>query len=132
MKGNARRRVVQQPLGLIEISNVKAPQPVRFEFDRSLKQIDFDILYVLLSTHTENPGGYALNYVKNSISNSNWEIDIATIKLGKLGYIQKANAEDLNGDLYYVYSITDEGINALLEQEKNSEHTPVSNDDLPF
>lgn len=119
-------------LGLIEVNNVKAPQPLRFEFDRSLKQIDFDILYVLLSTHTETPGGYALNFVKNSISNLNWEIDISIIKLGKLGYIQKANSEDLNGDLYYVYSITHEGINALLEQEKNSEIIPVSDDDLPF
>jgi predicted transcriptional regulator len=103
-----------------------------------IKRRDYIVLSQLLSTATENPAGYSLNMVKNNLRDQSGLIDLSIIRLEKLGYIERRNDSDMNGYEYYTYTITNEGIELLLENEEELFPTqePVRecafDDDIPF
>lgn len=82
-----------------------------------MKQQDFIVLAQLLSTATEDPEGKMLHQVKNNLNDSSHKIDLSVIRLERLGYIEKRNDSDINGNEYYTYKITNEGIELLLNNE---------------
>ena len=93
---------------------------------------------LLVSTATENPDGCGLYTVKNNLRDQSHQIDLSVIRLEKLGYIEKRNESDINGNEYYLYIITSEGIELLLEKEgdafpsQKEDVQPEFDDNIPF
>lgn len=118
--------------GLIKnIKNIETIQTVSLSIADSLSDSDFNFLAVVLSTYTENPDGLMLWHIKNKIRVHDVRIDLASIKLEKLGYIQKENGFDDQGIGCYVYKITQNGIELLLKNEAKI-ITMSGLNDLPF
>ncbi len=90
-----------------------------------LNAIDFSVLEELVETHTSSPCGISMRLIKENLTRSYYndiepyQIGISAIRLEKMGYIDKMNEEDRDGDQYYVYSITSSGIDILLDRENN-------------
>lgn len=123
-----------EQLGIRGVESVQTRKPIHFEFKGGLTEIDYDCLSTLLPTYTEYPGGLMLPTIKNKLNISDTRVDLSIIKLENLKYIQKANERNSFDDEYYVYTITQEGLNVLLERESNTENAiPIeTDDDLPF
>ena len=105
-----------QPLRHVQ----KPPQPLKNTIDviSELNATDFSILEELVSTFTASPDGYGIYVIKNDLNNQSYEVDFSAIKLEKLGYIEKRNEDDYDGNEYYAYKITNEGVEILLRREK--------------
>jgi len=90
-----------------------------------LNAIDFSVLEELVETYTSSPGGIRMRWIKENLTRlyndiEPYQIGISAIRLEKIGYIDKMNEEDRDGDQYYVYSITSSGIDILLDRENNT------------
>lgn len=121
-------------LGLINHIRNYSSNPLSITYpSEELTDIDFCVLASLMSTATSSPSGLALWEIKNAVNDKTPKVDISSIKLGKLGYIQKENDVDNNGWDYYAYKISQNGLEILLKNEqrlyKLYEHEA---DDLPF
>ncbi|MFV9644805.1 MAG: TIR domain-containing protein [Desulfobacterales bacterium] len=105
-----------QPLRHVQ----KPPQPLKNTVDviSELNATDFSVLKELVSTFTASPNGYSIYVIKNNLKNQSYEVDLSAIKLEKLGYIEKRNESDYDGNEYYAYKITNEGVEILLQREK--------------
>ena len=105
-----------QPLRHVQ----KPPQPLKNTVDviSELNATDFGVLVELVSTFTASPNGYSIYVIKNNLKNQSYEVDLSAIKLEKLGYIEKRNESDYDGNEYYAYKITNEGVEILLQREK--------------
>jgi predicted transcriptional regulator len=109
-----------------------------------LKQNDYLLLHEFIDTETTNFEGHSLDHVSQTLEDKNLKIDLSIIRLETLGYLEKINECDMNGKEYYVYKITNEGIQILFENEdtcfsnqstpKNDSSNPMSldSDDIPF
>ncbi|PRY14974.1 putative nucleotide-binding protein with TIR-like domain [Pontibacter ummariensis] len=103
--------------------------------DEDLTDIDFRVLAALMSTATSSPSGLALWEIKNVLNNKTPKVDVSSIKLERLGYLEKENDVDHNGWDYYAYKISQNGLEIILrnEQKLYSLYEPTSEDnDLPF
>jgi len=98
----------------------KPPQPPKNTVDviSELNIIDFSVLEKLVSTFTTSPIGLGIHVIKNDLKNDSYKVDLSAIKLEKLGYIEKRNETDYNDEEYFVYKITNEGVEILLQREK--------------
>lgn len=124
-----------------EVSKAPKSQKISIEVG-DMKQQDFIVLAQLLSTATEDPDGKMLHHVKNSLNKSSHKIDLSIIRIERLGYIEKRNESDMNGNEYYTYKITNDGVELLLENEdlafpeQPTQTKPQSfddfDDDIPF
>ena len=104
---------------------------------QKLSEIDFSFLKILLTTFTENPEGYSLWKIKNDMKVEGTLVDFSSIKLDRIGLIQKENTSDYNNNIYYIYTITQDGIDYLLQNESklhgSSSNSSIDNiEDLPF
>lgn len=102
--------------------------------DKNLAEMDKLVLLALLDTYTEKAEGTAAWTIKNELKSQSKLIDLSLIKLDRLNYIDKSISEDYNGSEYYVFKITELGINILLEMDITD--TPLEvimyTDDIPF
>lgn len=129
--------------GLLDIKSLGAKEATVKETVMSFTDVDFQFLAKLLSTYTSSPGGFGLWEIKNHLKIQESFVDLSSIKLERMGFLQKRNTSDERGDEYYSYTITLDGINYLLENEaklhsvskidKTTVKTQLENgDDLPF
>ncbi len=121
-------------LGLIKsINNYKTSAPDLLITDINLSEIDFKFLAVIIATATNSPTGLSLWHIKETLNMRDARVDIASIKLEKLGLIQKENDIDGRGDDCYAYKISQEGLGILLKEEQRLYKLyEVEEDDLPF
>ncbi|MCC9135694.1 TIR domain-containing protein [Pontibacter silvestris] len=123
-----------ETLGLIKTVNTyKASSPNFHITNINLSEIDFKFLAVLIATATDSPTGLNLWYIKETLKIRDPRIDISSIKLEKLGLIQKENDIDGRGEDFYAYKISQDGLSILLKEEQRLYKLyEVEEDDLPF
>lgn len=94
---------------------------------------DVETLSQFIQTVTTSPDGNSLDFIKNNMNNNSLRIDLSVIKLEKLGYLEKRNATDHNDWEYFAYTITNEGVDLLLDNEnKIPGMVEPPNSDVPF
>ena len=125
-------------IGLITIENLPINKKTLLELPtQKLSEIDFNFLKILLTTFTENPEGYSLWKIKEDMKVEKTLVDFSSIKLDRIGLIQKENTSDYNSNIYYSYTITQDGIDYLLQNESKlhgfSSNSSINEvNDLPF
>lgn len=81
--------------------------------DKSLR-----LLSELLSTHTSSTNGlFFWDIEQKALSFSEAQLQIALIKLIRIGYVDRNITEDNNGNTGFGFTITNSGIEYLLENE---------------
>lgn len=120
-------------IGLVKSINTYKTSNSNFQItDINLSEIDFNFLAVLLATATNSPSGLSLWHIKETLKIRDPRVDISSIKLEKLGLLQKENEVDGRED-FYAYRITQDGLSILLkEEERLYKLYEVGSDDLPF
>lgn len=126
-------------LGLINHANLSETKkiianPATYE----LRAQDYRFLAACLQSHTTDPVGLAFFRISNSLRGVNESIlQLSLIKLERMGLISKTvETDQQDGYDYYVYSITELGIDELLKNEdalipKAAGPTDFD-DDIPF
>tara|TARA_R110001583_G_C5569465_1_gene401933 strand:- start:77 stop:940 length:864 start_codon:yes stop_codon:yes gene_type:complete len=99
-----------------ETDKVITPQVSKSEYsinDKSLR-----LLSELLSTHTTSVNGmFFWDIEQKALRFSEAQLQIALIKLTRIGYISRTITEDHNGNTGYGFTITNSGVEYLLENE---------------
>ncbi|WP_347157631.1 nucleotide-binding protein [Pontibacter chitinilyticus] len=121
-------------LGLVRSINTYNTSNSTFQItDIELSEIDFKFLAVLIATATDSPTGLSLWQIKETLKIRDPRVDIASVKMEKLGLIQKENDVDGNGEDIYKYKISQDGLSILLKEEQRLYKIyKVEEDDLPF
>lgn len=106
-------------LGLLIVSNVEKTNNQKIELvEKQLNNIDLKVLGILITSYTESPRGFELWAIKNILKKEDkYLVDISSIKLVRMGLIQKENDSDCNGNEFYSYKISQDGIDFLLQNE---------------
>ncbi|APX91966.1 hypothetical protein BWR19_02830 [Halomonas sp. 1513] len=99
------------------VSTGAAPPKINIEAAK-IKDFDYLVLAQLLGTATSDPEGHMLFQLKNNLNEQSYKVDLAIIRLERVGYIEKRNDSDINGNEFYTYKITPEGIELLFENEE--------------
>lgn len=99
------------------VSTGVAPPKINID-TANINEFDFLVLAQLLGTATSDPEGHMLYQLKNNLNEQSHRVDLAVIRLERVGYIEKRNDSDMNGNEYYTYKITPQGIELLLENEE--------------
>ncbi|GGW85058.1 TIR domain-containing protein [Alteromonas halophila] len=102
-----------------------------------LKEFDFRVLSACLKSHTEKPSGLEFHEINNCLRGLDSSlIHISLIKSERMGFISKSiETDDFKGNDYYTYTITEIGVDTLLENEDALKPKEVSfdfDDDIPF
>jgi DNA-binding PadR family transcriptional regulator len=101
----------------VSIDKVMSPKISKDEYsinDKSLR-----LLAELLSTHTTSVNGmFFWDIEQKALPFSEAQLQIALIKLTRIGYINRTVTEDYNGNSGYGFFITNSGVEYLLENEK--------------
>lgn len=106
--------------------------PPKINIDAAnMKDFDYFVLAQLLSTATSDPEGHLLYQLKNNLNEQSHRVDLSVIRLERVGYIEKRNDSDMNGNEFYTYKITPEGIELLLENEELAFPAPKPQQALP-
>lgn len=84
----------------------------------TMSSYDLRFLAIAASSHVSTPEGLThWNFTNEMSGVSTNLVNMSAIKLLRLGYIERTVREDRDGDPYYSLSITEDGIDALLESE---------------
>lgn len=104
-----------------------------------IKEQDYKLLAACLQSHTAGPVGLSFHRISNNFHGINEAtLQISLIKLERMGYLSKTvETDEHNGYDFYVYSITEMGVDMLLQNEdllESKAHVPLSgfDRDLPF
>lgn len=93
--------------------------PPKIKIDSvNFRDFDYLVLAQFLGTATSDPDGYMLFQLKNNLKEYSLKVDLSVIRLERLGFIERRNDSDINGNEYYAYKITPDGIELLLENEE--------------
>lgn len=84
-----------------------------------LKEQDYKFLAACLQSHTADPQGLPFHRISNNFRGTNEAaLQISLIKLERMGFLSKTvETDDQDGYDFYAYSITDMGIDILLQNE---------------
>jgi len=107
---------------LIPATNPQLPPKISISICGEIESIDLEVLKQLLPSYTESPHGLGIRVIRNYLSKDSYEIDLSIIKLERLGYIARSNGKDFDDNDIYVYNITNDGLEILLQKE----------DEIPF
>lgn len=121
--------------GLTQKSQTLIHKESRKAVSRPLNDLDIAVLKNLVTTVTSEPCGIGLWSIKQKLGDYGFTVDVSAIKLERQGLIQKENAFHENGEEYYSYKITQDGVDYVLECELDSDISNMSessSDDLPF
>jgi hypothetical protein len=88
-----------------------------------LNRVDLSFLAECVVSRTSQPGGLAYQYVASNLNFNAVALRLSAIKLTRLGLIEQAVEEDRDGDAYYVYLITESGIDVLMRNEHHFQGT---------
>ena len=132
-------------LGLLIVSDlVKNNKQIIELAEKQLNDIDLKVLGILITSYTESPKGFELWTIKNSVKKEEkYLVDISSIKLERMGLIQKENDCNFDGYEVYSYKISQDGVDYLLKNEtqifnlletpkKTVIQNPIDIDNLPF
>jgi hypothetical protein len=112
--------------------------------DYKLTNSDLIFLGECAASHTESPGGLSLSVIAAQMrKHSANAVRLSAIKLGRLGYVEKNIEADYNGNEFYSYSITADGLDTFLRNEEAYTQSPAAaskpapvftdmDDDIPF
>lgn len=128
-----------QRIGLINHASLSETRkmianPVGYQ----LKNHDYQFLSACLQSHTSNPTGLSFQRISNDFrSTSEALLRISLIKLERLGLLSRTIETDSHdGFDYYAYSITEAGVDELLNNEDifqpKKTRSSSSCDDIPF
>lgn len=121
--------------GLTQRSQTLVHKESRKTVSLPLNSLDTEVLKQLITTVTSELYGIALWSIKQNLGKSGYEVDISAIKLERQGLIQRENAFHGNGEEYYSYKITQDGVDYVLGSELDSERSNIIeslSNDLPF
>ena len=127
-----------EELGVIRHTTL--PKSVRFKSNPpkyTLVQADYEFLSACLESHTSTPDGLQFHFINNNLKSVSTKLlRIAAVKLERLNLIEKSIQTDAqDGYDYFSYSITEQGIDVLLENTEYLSATPkpeFADDDIPF
>lgn len=132
-------------LGLLVVSDsMKINKQAVDLTEAKMNDVDLKILAILLTSFTETPSGFGMWTIKDSFDlKEKYLVDISSIKLERMGFIQKENDSDYNGQEFYSYKISQDGVDYLLKNEtqifnlletprKTVIQNPIDMDNLPF
>ncbi len=102
-----------------------------------INEYDLALLFALVPSVTTNPRGLSLWSIKNDLNDESVKVDLASIKLEKLGMLEKRNSEDDHGEEYFTYTLTQDGLDYVLRNEsmvlpKPRKPIAYDPDELPF
>lgn len=133
--------------GLLRADNSTQPlRPIRASAVIAIKDSDYDLLCKLAPTVTRSRNGSSLGSLENFRRDraGRPDLDISAIRLERAGLIERKIEADQDGYEYFVYSITEAGVEELLrldERRTDAEVTPAQSrrnledfvdDDIPF
>lgn len=113
-------------------------------YDYDFNEVTIKVLAACLETHTKYPEGLASSSIVWSLKEFEERlITVQLVKLERMSLIERSlKIDNNNGDEYYAYTITDAGIDKLLESEETLLKQQVNNriqtdslgfsDDIPF
>jgi hypothetical protein len=123
------------------VEQIHVPNPPQY----TLHATDLNFLAECVGADLGGPRGIQFYEINNNLKREPENlVRMSAIKLGRLGLIEKAVQEDRDGDAYYVYSATANGLDVFLKNEaryaalsKPSPGRPVPyfadmDDDIPF
>jgi Predicted nucleotide-binding protein containing TIR-like domain len=111
------------------------PQPItkiKNEAERPLNNVDLSVLSALLETLTESPSGLTISWIKSKIKKRTEEVNLSAVRLERMGYVQRRNAENQDGYEIYLYLLTEEGVEILLTKGLSLEGMEDEDLDIPF
>jgi hypothetical protein len=82
-----------------------------------LNRVDLSFLGECAVSRTSQPRGLSYQYVVSSFNHNAIALRLSAIKLARLGLVEQAVEEDRDGDVFYVYLITESGIDVLMKNE---------------
>jgi hypothetical protein len=118
-------------VGAKEVSAVRTIKP---SDSSALQDSDYLLLEKLLTTVTRHTGGVSLGQIEGSRrSGKQPSVDLAAIRLERAGLVERTVETNQDGWDYFVYSITEQGIEELVNsgQWRNTAEDFVD-DDMPF
>ncbi|MGV3680537.1 MAG: TIR domain-containing protein [Acidovorax sp.] len=86
--------------------------------DYTLSRVDLEFLAQCVRSHVAFPNGLSYNWISSHIQSEDYRISLAAIKLGRLGYIEKAVEVDEAHEQYFAYRATDDGLDVFLKHEE--------------
>lgn len=93
--------------------------------DYKLNSSDLMFLGECAASHTEQPKGLSLFSISAQMGkNTSNTVRLSAIKMTRLGYIEKSIETDHDGDEFYSYSITEDGLDIYLQNEDAFKPTP--------
>ena len=127
-------------IGIINYANISETKILKANPpEYKLTETDFKILSSCLQSHTSYPGGISYGRIaSNAYGANDTLLQVSTIKLERMGYIEKSIATDeQEGYDYYSYVITELGIDTLLKNEdmlnpKQPKFDDGFDDTIPF
>lgn len=117
----------------IESSKAKESQPVLLSGAKDtdeLRGYEISILAALLTAWSSSPSGstpYELERTLGKTGYSDTELAIGLSRLNSIGYIEKETFEDRDGNDYFSYRITPNGIKWIHENEGSIQPAPPKN-----
>lgn len=122
------------------ISHTTLPKNVRLKSNLpnyKLDPRDYEFLSACLESHTSVPDGLRFHSISNSLrSIPDNLLRVAAVKLERLNLIEKSvQTDEDNGYDYFSYSITEQGIDELLEhtdQLSTARPSRFDDDEIPF
>lgn len=118
-------------LGAKEVSTIRAIKPDDSSF---ILDSDYVLLEKLLSTVTRHSGGVSLSSLEGSRRAARQQsFDLAAIRLERAGLVERILETNQDGWDYFVYRITEQGIEELVNSEKQrAPSDDFVDDDIPF
>lgn len=84
-----------------------------------LNRVDLSFLAECVVSHTAQPRGLPYHHVASNLNHNQVALRLSAIKLMRLGLVEQAVEEDRDGESYYVYLITESGIDVLMKNERH-------------
>ena len=127
-------------LGLIDYASLSESIKLRVNpIKYNLSDADIKFLASCLQSHTSFPEGLSFNRISSPLRGMNEETkQIAAIKLERMGYIDKTiETNNQDGYDYYSYTITELGVDTVIEHEERLRSQEASSldgfdADVPF
>lgn len=122
------------------ISHTTLPKSVRLKSNPpkyKLATTDYEFLSACLESYTSLPNGLSFHFITTRLrSVPDKLLRVAAVKLERLNFVEKSVQTDkADGYDYFSYSITEQGIEELLEHTDQSLAKPeaqLEDDDIPF
>lgn len=138
-----KNEIVKQGL-ISQDLNIQKKSRRKIRYDYKFDAIEYQLLARLLQSYTNSPEGISSFQIYDDLKDTEKGVlSLALVKLEQAGFIDKKIAIDhhYNDNEYYAFTITEEGIEFLLKNEK-SVHKSLkialnsklnsSDDDIPF